>query len=120
MMMTTKVGDHVFIIKDGSLMMAVSKGDSALFTVTFNGRIPEDGIPVLFTVKAKRDNSVMIQKNALANNGAVDIDLCSSDTNKLEYNVDYVWDIRVLYSESDVDTPMIPSPFVVLEVAGDV
>ncbi len=101
-------------------MLAVSKGDSAPFTVTFSGRIPEDGTDVLFTVKTKHDNSIMIQKHIQAHNGAVDIDLYSSDTGKLEYGVDYVWDIRVLYSDNDVDTPMPVSPFVVLEVAGDV
>ena len=100
--------------------MAISKGDSAPFTVTFKDRIPEDGTIVLFTVKTKRDNSVMIQKQVPVHDGVVDIDLYSSDTNKLEHDIDYVWDVRVLYSEDDVDTPMIPSQFVVLEVAGDV
>ena len=101
-------------------MLAISKGDSASFTVTFTGRIPENGATVLFTVKNKSDNSIMIQKHVHVQDGSVDIDLCSADTNKLSENIDYVWDIRIIYSENEVETPMIPSAFVVLGVAGDV
>lgn len=101
-------------------MMAVSKGDSASFTVTFTDRVPEDGTIVLFTVKNKADHSIMIQKRIPVQNGAVDVDLYSTDTNKLDKDIDYVWDVRVLYSGREVETPMVPSTFLVLEVAGDV
>lgn len=109
----------MFLIKDKSLMMAVSQGDSAYFTITFTGDVPEDGTTTLFTVKKSTNDRAVIQKYLPVYDGVVDVELYSRDTNKLEPG-NYVWDIRVLFSEKEVVTPMVPSPFVVLEVTGDV
>ena len=109
----------MFLIKDESLMMAVSQGDSAFFTITFTGDIPSDGTKTMFTVKKSLDGQAMLQKYLPVYDGVVDVELYSKDTNKLEPG-NYLWDIRVIFSDSEVVTPMVPSPFVVLEVTGDV
>ena len=109
----------MFLIKDESLMMAVSQGDSAYFTITFTGDIPEDGTTTMFTVKKDLNGQALLQKYLPVYDGVVDVELYSNDTNKLEPG-NYLWDIRVLFSEKEVVTPMVPSPFVVLEVSGDV
>ena len=115
----------MFIIKDDSTMMAVTKGDSAYFTITLTGDIPEDGTQALFTVKEKRTQRTLIRKDLAVYGGVISIELGSQDTNKLEpsdplRNIEYIWDIRVLFSETEVVTPMVPGVFYVLEAVGDV
>ena len=101
----------MFVIKENTTMMAISKGDSGYFTVNFTGDIPSDGVEALFTVKKNLGKPV--------NDAAVLIELTSQDTNKLEPG-DYIWDLRIIFSETEVETPIPPSLFKVLEVAGDV
>lgn len=109
----------MFIIKENSTMMAVSKGDSGYFTVTITGDIPPNGTEALFTVKRKLGKSASIIKHLTVIDGEVLIELTSQDTNKLEPG-DYYWDLRIIFSETEVATPVPPSLFKILEVAGDV
>lgn len=109
----------MFIIKDNTTMMAISKGDSGYFTITFEGDIPDDGTDVIFTIKQKLDGPSQLIKHIGVADGAVLVGLTSQDTNKLEPGK-YYWDIRVIFSDVDVVTPMKPGLLQVLEVAGDV
>lgn len=109
----------MFLIEEKSLMMAVSHGDSAFFTITFKGDIPENGTMTLFTVKKDKDSPALIRKYLPVYDGVVDVELYSQDTNELEPG-NYIWDIRVLFSDKEVVTPMVPCTFVILEVSGDV
>ena len=111
------------IVDDTTKMIAVSHGDSAFFDITFHGEIPEDGTNTVFTVKRDVDGrpsgKAMIQKYVKVNDGIVPIDLFSQDTNKLEPG-NYFWDLRVLFSNVEVGTPVKPSRFTVMEAVGDV
>lgn len=109
----------MFVIKENTTMMAISKGDSGYFTVNFTGDIPSDGVEALFTVKKNLGKPASIIKHFTVNDAAVLIELTSQDTNKLEPG-DYYWDLRIIFSETEVETPIPPSLFKVLEVAGDV
>ena len=109
----------MFIIKDNSTMMAVSKGDSGYFTVTITGDVPANGTEALFTVKKNLGGRASLIKHLSVIDGEVLIELTSQDTNKLEPGK-YYWDLRIIFSETEVATPVPPSLFQVLEVAGDV
>lgn len=107
------------IVDDERKMIAVSRGDSAFFDVTFKGDVPEDGTDAIFSVKKDLKGKVLLQKNVKVYDGVAQIDLYSQDTNKLEPD-EYYWDVRVLFSEREVSTPVRPSLFKVLEAVGDV
>lgn len=109
----------MFIIKDNSTMMAVSKGDSGYFTVTITGDVPDNGTKALFTVKKSLDGKAQLIKHLEVTDGEVLIELTSQDTNKLEPGK-YFWDLRIIFSETEVSTPVKPSMFQVLEAVGDV
>ncbi len=109
----------MFIIKENSTMMAVSKGDSGYFTVTITGDVPENGTEALFTVKKKIGGTASIIKHLSVIDGEVLIELTSQDTNKLEPGK-YYWDLRVIFSDTECATPVTPSLFQVLEAVGDV
>lgn len=99
--------------------MAVTKGDSAYFTITITGDVPEDGTDILFTVKDRQTRRTLIKKHFSVYGGVVFVELLSQDTNKLEPG-NYFWDIRVIFSDDEIVTPMTQSTFTVLEAVGDV
>lgn len=127
------------IVDDERKMLAVSRGDSASFCIKFIRDtpdedekgvitvrcedIPDDGTNALFTVKNDHDGeprgSAMIIKYATVSDSAVQIDLLSQDTNKLDQH-NYLWDLRILYSDTKVRTPIKPSRFTVMDTVGDV
>lgn len=107
------------IVDDDRKMIAVSRGDNAFFDVTFKGDVPEDGTIAVFSVKKDLEGKVLLQKYVEIQDGIAQIDLYSQDTNKLKPD-EYFWDIRVLISEREVNTPIRPSLFKVLEAVGDV
>lgn len=109
----------MFIIKDNSTMMAVSKGDSGYFTVTITGDVPPNGTEAIFTIKRKLDGQASLIKHLSLVDGEVLIELSSQDTNKLDPGK-YFWDLRIIISETEVATPVPPSLFQVLGVVGDV
>ena len=108
----------MLIILDGTNQIAVTKGDSAYFTITITGDVPENGSQSLFTVKDEYGKT-MIRKYFPVIDGIVSVELYSKDTNKLEPG-NYKWDVRFPYAPDDCATPMVPGTFVVLEAVGDV
>lgn len=111
----------MFIIKEGTTMMALTQGDSAYFTITIIGDVPADGTEALFTVKDRKTKKKYIEKRYTIYDGVINVGLTSQDTNKMKKG-DYLWDLRVLLSDTDVVTPMESdeSIFTVLEAVGDV
>lgn len=109
----------MFVIDEKTAAIAVSKGDSAYFSILLEGDVPEDGVIAMFTVKKKVGESAAMIKKYEVTDGVVWIGLTSQDTNKLEPG-NYIWDLRVILSDTEVVTPMTPGRFCVLEVAGDV
>ena len=107
------------VVDEKTAALAVSKGDSACFSITFEGNIPADGTETLFTVKRKIGGPASILKHYTVKCGTVEVELESKDTNKLEPG-DYYWDLRLILSEREVVTPMVPCRFRVLWAAGDV
>ena len=108
----------MLIILDGTNQIAVTKGDSAYFTITITGDVPEDGMQALFTVK-DAGGRTMISKVFPVIESVVSIELYSRDTNKLEPGK-YKWDVRFPQAPNDCATPMVPGTFIVLEAVGDV
>lgn len=107
------------IVDDERKMIAVSRGDSAFFDITFKGDVPEDGTAAIFSVKKDLRGKALLQKKLKIYDGVAQINLYSQDTNKLEPG-DYYWDVRVLFSDCEVGTPVRPSRFTVMEAVGDV
>lgn len=97
----------------------VTRGDTGAFTVTFTGTdAPEDGAVVQFSIKKTRTSeNVLIEKNLTVASHIIYITLLPEDTN-LPFG-QYWWDVRILYRDGSVYTPMIPASFKVLEVIGN-
>ena len=107
------------IIEEKTARIAVTKGDSAYFTIELDGTVPADGTQALFTVKKDTDGQALILKRLSVEEGKVLIALASKDTNKLKPGK-YVWDLRLIISEDHVDTPIQPTQFLVMGAVGDV
>lgn len=107
------------IIDQETARIAVSKGDSAYFTVELEGNPPEDGTTALFSIKKEEEDRARVLKKFKVENGAVWIGLTSRDTNRLEPG-NYLWDLRLILSKDHVDTPIPPTRFLVMGVVGDV
>ena len=99
--------------------IAVSRGDTGVFTVTFTGQdAPEDNCTVLTSLKKTKDSEEIIWEKRLAvSNHMITFTLTSDDTN-LNYG-QYWWDLRIIFRDGTIYTPMMPAPFRVLEVIGD-
>lgn len=97
----------------------VSRGDTGMFTVTFTGQdAPEDNCTVLISLKKTKDAEEIIWEKRLAvSNHMITVTLTSDDTNQ-DYGL-YWWDLRIIFRDGTVYTPMLPAPFKVLEVIGD-
>ena len=102
------------------LNIFVSKGDTGNITVTFTGEdTPPDNTIALVTVKKTADREEHIwEKELTVTNARVVIPLRTVDTD-LAYGR-YYWDLRLLYDNGDVYTPMKPAEFRVVETIGDV
>lgn len=107
------------VIEDKTARIAVTKGDSANFTIELEGTVPVNGTQALFTVKKDANGQALILKRLSVEDGVVLIALTSKDTNKLKPGK-YVWDLRLIISEDYVDTPIPPTQFLVMEAVGDV
>ena len=99
--------------------IAVSRGDTGVFTVTFTGQdAPEDNCTVLVSLKKTKDAEEMIWEKRLAvSNHMITVTLTSDDTNQ-DYG-QYWWDLRIKFRDGTIYTPMMPASFKVLEVIGD-
>ena len=116
----------------------ISRGDDASFDVVFTGEdvdpdgntvyyrvneIPEDGTPVLFSIKADTERPrCLVEKELKVYNGFVTIPLESKDTNYLPFG-EYTWDIRLFYHDIDyfdINTPILPHSLHILGVVGNV
>ena len=100
-------------------MIAVSRGDSAYIIIDITGDVPDDGTEALFTVKKGLDGKASFIKRLTVQGGSIEVNISSVDTNKLAPGK-YYWDLRIIYSENDVNSPIPPCPFVVMGVVGDV
>lgn len=103
--------------------ITVSRGDCSPFTITFTGDdVPEDGTEVLFTVKKTSNHKTpVIEKRIPILDHVVTIELTNADTKDLPFG-EYEWDIRIpdLFGENEPYTPILPQPFVIAKVIGDV
>ena len=98
----------------------VSKGDWGIFTITFTGDdTPVDGTTVRVSLKKNPNNDDTIwEKDLLVSDGTVTVVLRTEDTNISPGG--YCWDVRILYNDGYVCTPIEPSQFVVGKVVGNV
>lgn len=103
--------------------ITVSRGDCSPFTITFTGDdVPEDGTEVLFTVKKTSKHATpVIEKRIPILDHVVTIELTNADTKDLPFG-EYEWDIRIpdLFGENEPYTPILPQPFVIAKVIGNV
>lgn len=99
--------------------IAISRGDTKSFTVTFKNDVPPDGtIARVSMQKTISKDPNLWSKDIPVSGGAVTIDISSSDSN---YPFgEYVWDLRLLYQDGNIYTPINPSPFIIKGVVGDV
>lgn len=116
----------------------IQRGDAASFDIVFgevteytgnpvilypSESIPENGTKIRFSVKKDLDRPrSVIEKDMVVWNGFVTVPLESKDTKYLPFG-EYYWDIRLFFDnvdEPDPNTPIIPYPFYVTEVVGNV
>ena len=111
------------MIKISGTTIEITRGDCQPFTITLTGDdVPENGEPVLFSVKKDSNNSdSLIEKNLELQNGQVSIQIYNADTKELPFG-DYEWDIRFpnMYGQSEPFTPMKPGKFRIAKVIGNV
>ena len=126
----------MFEVQGGAVL--IQPGESASFDIVFGEpnsytgnpiiqypteQIPEDGTKVRFSVKVDvSKRKCVIQKDMVIWNGFVTIPLEPRDTMYLPIG-EYTWDIRLFFENVDYEdpnTPMIPFPFYVTEVVGNV
>ena len=100
--------------------ISITKGDTATFTITFTGQdVPEDGTDVLVSLKKTKTSATAVwEKRLKIASGVVSVLLRTIDTN-IDFG-QYWWDVRILFSDGSVYTPMQPASFKVVEVIGDV
>lgn len=100
----------------------LTAGDSLLFFVTLEGRNLPEGATALFTVKRNpKDAEALIEKELPIQDGRVEINLSSSETDLAART--YYWDLRARFTSEhgeEVETPMEYAAFTILQPVGDV
>ena len=98
----------------------VSRQDTGQYTITFSGQDkPEDGSVALVSLKKTKNSDTPIwEKRYTITNDVITVTLTSQDTD-LSFG-QYWWDVRILFRDGTVFTPMLPASFKVVEVIGDV
>lgn len=97
----------------------ISRGDTGAFTITFTGEDkPEDGcIAEISLKKTKTSETPIWEKKVTVENDQVSVILIQPDTD-LPFG-QYWWDVRIIFRDGTVYTPMKPASFKILEVIGD-
>lgn len=101
------------------LNIEISKGDTGSIRVTFVGTdVPEDGTIALVSLKNATNDDEPIWEKAIqvVNSGCV-IPLLHEDTS-LPFGT-YKWDLRLIYGDGGIYTPMKPAKFIVAERVGN-
>ena len=108
------------MLKIDGVNIQISQGDTGVFTITFTGEdAPENNCTALITLKKTEDSENSIWEKRLAvNDHAVTVTLLSSDTRDLKRG-QYWWDVRIIFRDGTIYTPMMPASFKVLGVIGD-
>lgn len=97
----------------------ISRGDTETLVVDFECDVPPDNTQVIMTLKRYPNNSnALWVKNAVVKNGSFTVRFSSSDTNFTPSI--YKYDIKLVYEDGEIYTPMLPADFHILEVVGDV
>ena len=98
----------------------ITKGDCGVFTVTFTGDdAPVDGTHVLVSLKKSvSDTEPIWEKDLTVASGVITVSLESEDTS-LDFG-GYTWDMRIIYNDGFIYTPIDPASFVIKKVVGNV
>lgn len=107
------------MLETDKLKISISRGDTGVITITFTGDdAPDDTVKALFTVRKNiGDEEAVYEKEIAISEGKCVIGFSAEET---EIAVGrYYWDIRLLYENGEVYTPMKPSEFRIVEVVGD-
>lgn len=101
------------------LDIAITRGDTGQFTITFTGDDkPENGCVVIISLKKTKTSTYpQWEKRLTVSNDTVTVTLTSTDTDQAFGQ--YWWDARIIFRDGTVYTPMNPASFRVLEVIGD-
>lgn len=100
------------------LNIQISHGDTAQLTYTFESDAPDNGTVAIFTVKRGAvGNEEILRKESEIIDGIVTFILEHEDTD-IPFG-SYQYDIRCLYENGDVYTPMPPCAFDIVEVIGN-
>ena len=98
--------------------ISITRGDSAGITFTFTGDTPSESDSVILAVKKNVNSKTEIFRKALTRNddASYSVSFDPDDTEDLPFGSFYRWDLRILYADGSVVTPISASPFVVMEV----
>lgn len=108
----------MIVVDDKTIKL--SKGDTLYLGISFNGDVPSDDTIAIFSIKQNsRNPESIIEKTHYIDDGKIDIILESEDTNSLDVG-NYIWDVRLKYSNGDVFTPFKPALFQLMEAVGNV
>ena len=100
------------------LNIEITRGDTGSLTITFTGEdIPEDGTIALVTVKKAAGGKMIWSKSLTVEGGACQIPL-TTETTLLDYG-QYKWDLRLIYEDGAVYTPMRPARYTISSAIGD-
>lgn len=101
------------------LQIEVSQGDTGVVTIHFTGDdAPADDVTALVTLKESVhcEKSIWEKEIQIENRQCVII-LDAEDTNIMSGT--YWWDVRLLYENGSIYTPMKPAKFIILNTVGD-
>ena len=105
-----KNGDRV------NIHVKITRGDNGSLLLKFTGEdAPVNDASLLVTV-VDNDGEIMINKLIPIEDGQVTIPFTVEDTEH-EPGI-FTWDARIVFGRDDVETPMNPSNFEILETVG--
>lgn len=106
---------------DDNLTITISRGDTATIAVKVEAEDGEtvDGTMLMSLKKIISSEKTIWQKSVDISEGTVEYSISADDTNDLVFGT-YYWDLRVVFGDGTVYTPISPKKFVVAEVIGDV
>ena len=118
-----------FCVNPKTKQIDIYAGDTASMTVTLRGYDFQSTDRALFTMRVKDSDEPLISRLLEFTNNTVVVSFASEDTNFLDPDAEYEWDLRVIinpqYDENEeiitrdaVTTPGSPFKFVVHKTVG--
>jgi len=110
----------LILIDNRTKVIKISKGDYAPLQFNIQGYVLQQGDVIHFSVKKNVEDGTPLIYKEITNDGEsfFIVTITEDDVADMDFD-DYLYDVRLVYADGTIYTPIYPTLFRVMEVVGN-